>query len=185
MPHSSVFALIVLYAGLAVWFGAFPIAGWSHTRPQTRDRRATWGIALEVLGLLLVWFPFVHREPIPLWRVGLALPFLVLASVLSWTATRTLGRFLRFSAALDADHQLVRGGPYRIVRHPIYASMLCILFGVAAIVATPLGLAIALPIFLAGTEVRVRVEDGLLASRFGAEFQRYRQTTAAYIPGLR
>jgi protein-S-isoprenylcysteine O-methyltransferase Ste14 len=52
-------------------------------------------------------------------------------------------------------------------------------------VATPVTFALALALFLAGTEIRVRVEDRLLASRFGEEFAEYRKTTRAYVPGVR
>jgi protein-S-isoprenylcysteine O-methyltransferase Ste14 len=57
-----------------------------------------------------------------------------LASLLSWTATRALGRHLRFDAALTPDHQLVRSGPYRLLRHPIYTSMFCLLLGTGFVI---------------------------------------------------
>jgi protein-S-isoprenylcysteine O-methyltransferase Ste14 len=48
----------------------------------------------------------------------------------------------------------------------------------------PMGIA-SLVFFLAGTEVRVRAEERLLAERFGAEFADYRKNTRAFIPFLR
>jgi protein-S-isoprenylcysteine O-methyltransferase Ste14 len=48
----------------------------------------------------------------------------------------------------------------------------------------PLAIASVL-FFVAGTEIRVRAEEGLLAERFGAEFQEYRLSTWAYIPFVR
>jgi len=45
-------------------------------------------------------------------------------------------------------------------------------------------LLIALAIFLAGTEIRVRAEDRLLAARFGESFVAYRSRVRAYIPFL-
>jgi protein-S-isoprenylcysteine O-methyltransferase Ste14 len=45
--------------------------------------------------------------------------------------------------------------------------------------------AISLALFAAGTEIRVRVEDKLLASRFGAEFEEYRKAVRAYVPWVR
>jgi hypothetical protein len=43
---------------------------------------------------------------------------------LAWAATRHLGKQWRYEAALSEDHELIQTGPYRWVRHPIYASML-------------------------------------------------------------
>ena len=185
MDRTSAYALMILVTGTVVWFLPFPLRGWSRTAPQTRNPKWRWGLILEVVAYAVAGAGGLRMTTLPGWRLATATLFLVLASVLSWTSTRSLGRYLRFEAALDADHQLVRSGPYRIVRHPIYASMLCLLLGIAFIAAPPMFFAIALLLFLAGTEIRVRIEDRLLADRFGEEFRAYRQRTAAYIPLLR
>ncbi len=44
---------------------------------------------------------------------------------------------------------------------------------------------VSLALYLAGTEIRVRAEDALLAGRFGDEFERYRRAVKAYIPFVR
>ena len=178
-------AVAVLYAGLIVWLLPFLLTGWSKKQPQKRDARWRWGIALEVAAYMLLWFDHRGAVAVSGRRMAVAVFCFAFASLLSWTATRSLGRFLRVEAALDTDHQLIRSGPYRIVRHPIYASMLCLFLGMAAMAATPLPFAVALVLFLAGTEIRVRVEDRLLAGRFGHEFRAYQSSTRAYIPLLR
>jgi len=109
----------------------------------------------------------------------------VLATLLSWTATNALGRHLRFDAAVTADHELIRTGPYAIVRHPIYASMLAVLLGTGSMIAAPVLFIPAVVIFLIGTEIRVRTEDSLLASHFGDRFRDYQQEVPAYIPLVR
>jgi protein-S-isoprenylcysteine O-methyltransferase Ste14 len=104
---------------------------------------------------------------------------------LSWASIRNLGPQWRLDAGLNADHQLVRTGPYRFVRHPIYASMFAMLLATGFVVASwPLLLA-AIVIFLIGTEIRVRIEDALLASRFGDQFHTYERSVPAYIPLVR
>jgi protein-S-isoprenylcysteine O-methyltransferase Ste14 len=86
---------------------------------------------------------------------------------------------------LYEDHELVRTGPYALVRHPIYASLLAALL-CTLLLLTPWqwGLA-SLALFLAGTEIRVRTEDRLLASRFHQRFVEYRKKVPAYVPFLR
>ena len=98
---------------------------------------------------------------------------------------RVLGRQWRIDAGLNADHELVRSGPYRLMRHPIYASMFAMLLGTGFLVTRLPILAGAVVVFAIGTEIRVRVEDSLLASRFGSEFRNYQQSVAAYIPMVR
>ncbi len=164
---------------------AFLIARWNRKPPQTRDRRARWGMLLEVVGYTLVWQGHFWLRPLPVWRLVVSVCFFVLANALSWSGARVLGHQIRVDAALDADHQLVRSGPYRWLRHPIYASFLCVLLGTAFIVAPPLLFVLGLVVFVVGTEIRVRIEDGLLATHFGDEFHKYRRRTQAYIPFVR
>jgi protein-S-isoprenylcysteine O-methyltransferase Ste14 len=44
---------------------------------------------------------------------------------------------------------------------------------------------VCLALFVAGTEIRVHTEDGLLASRFGERFFEYRERVRAYVPFVR
>ena len=44
---------------------------------------------------------------------------------------------------------------------------------------------LSLALFAAGTEIRVRTEDALLASRFGERFTEYRKHVWAYLPYVR
>ena len=89
-------------------------------------------------------------------------------------------------AGLYHDHELVRTGPYRIVRHPIYTSLMGMLIATMLLLRTePMWAAICLAFFIAGTEIRVRSEDALLASRFEDSFDDYRKSVKAYIPFVR
>lgn len=185
MSSPPIFALVILVAGFVVWLVPFVRAGWSQVVPVKQDPRAMWGLTLEVIAYGLVCFSGWATTHVASWRAGVSVLFLGCAAMLSWSSTRSLGRFLRLGAALEPDHQLVRSGPYRIVRHPIYASMLCLFLAIGSMAAPPVSFAIALVLFLAGTEIRVRVEDRLLAERFGEEFRQFRRATPAYIPFLR
>ena len=106
----------------------------------------------------------------------------MLAAVTSWTASIALGRYLRVDAALDTEHELIRSGPYRWVRNPVYTSMLCVHIATALLI-TPLWLfIIALAVFFTGTSIRIRAEEKLLAARFGEQFAQYRRSASRLIP---
>lgn len=93
-----------------------------------------------------------------------------------------LGKQWRILAGLYSDHELVRTGPYSIVRHPVYLGMLG-MFLAGGLMETPWpAFLLALAVFIAGTEIRVRIEDDLLARRFGAEWRAWRAKTPAYLP---
>ena len=73
-----------------------------------------------------------------------------------------------------------------MVRHPIYASLMAILLSRLLPLLTPwVWLAVSLALFVIGTEMRIRTEDGLLAARFGQAFEEYKKETPAYIPFVR
>jgi protein-S-isoprenylcysteine O-methyltransferase Ste14 len=172
----------LLFAGWLVWTLPFFLVKLGGPRTAQIDRRARWGIIIQAVSYSILWQnAFWTRQPGP-WRLTAGTLFMVLAGVLSWTSARTLGRHWRVDAGLNADHQLVRSGAYRFVRHPIYTSMLCMLLGTGFLITPLLLLAAATVVFMVGTEIRVRIEDSLLAVRFGDEFRSYKQCVAAYVP---
>lgn len=175
----------ILGIGWVLWFTPFVLNRWNFKTPAKRDNRARWGMVIEAVSYFVLWqSAFWTRTP-SAWRTALSVFFLLLAAVLSWTGVHALGRHLRLDAALTADHQLVRSGPYRIVRHPIYSSMLCMLLGTGFMISPFPLLLFAMLLFIIGTEIRVRIEDSLLASHFGNEFREYRRRVSAYVPFLR
>ncbi|MDE3104005.1 MAG: isoprenylcysteine carboxylmethyltransferase family protein [Acidobacteriota bacterium] len=171
--------------GQLLWAWPFVRSGLHHAPAVQVDRRARWGILLQGLAFPVVWSSRFWLQPVPGWRVGMAAIWLALASLLSWSAVRALGRNLRVDAALGAEHDLVRSGPYRVVRHPVYTSLFCLLLGQASVVAGWRRLGLALLLMVVGTEIRVRLEDRLLAARFGEAFASFRSRVSAYLPGLR
>jgi len=182
------YAFLILAAGWFAWTIRFIIASFKRKTPRAAkvDRRARWGMVLIAAAYAFVWQgEFWTRSPGP-WRLTASLLLFAVASVLAWTSTQALGRQWRLDAGLNADHHLVQSGPYRLIRHPIYTSMFCMLLGTGFVLATPLALLLPSILCLAlGTEIRVRIEEKLLAAQFGEEFRDFQRRVPAYIPFLR
>ena len=144
------------------------------------------GLFLECLAIFIAFACRLPVDPPPAWwRVAGVIVCGPIAGIFSWTAVRHLGRQFRVHAGLYEDHELVTGGPYAVVRHPIYTSLLAML-GSTLFLLTPWQWAVvSLALFVAGTEIRVHTEDGLLASRFGERFFEYRERVRAYVPFVR
>ena len=176
------YAYAILAVGWIAWCAPFFLTKRSGQSPQKLNRNARWGIALQMIGYSLLWQGHFWTRSPAAWRAGLSVVFFVLAALLSWSGARTLGRQWRIDAGLNADHELVRTGVYRIVRHPIYTSMLCLLLATGFLITPLLLFVVAGILFMIGTEIRVRVEDNLLSSRFGEEFHSYRRGVSAYLP---
>lgn len=179
------YAYAIAAAGWLIWVAPFFLNKRNTQAPVKLDRHARWGMVFQGVAYSLLWQnKFWERSP-EAWQTGLSVLFFALAGVFSWSGTRALGRQWRFDAGLSADHELVRSGVYRVVRHPIYTSMLWVLLGTGFLFTPVPMLLIALLVFMIGTEIRVRIEDRLLASRFGAEFRKYQRSVPAYIPFLK
>ncbi len=179
------YAYAILAVGWLIWLAPFLTAKRHGERPKEVDRRARWGILLVAVAYSILWQNSFWARPLGAWRIALSVTFLLLAGVVSSAATRSLGRQWRIDASLNPDHELVTSGPYALVRHPIYTSMLFMLWGTGFMV-TPLPmLLLATVVFIVGTEIRVRIEDRLLASHFGDEFWKYQRSVPAYIPFMK
>ena len=151
------------------------------------DTKARLGIFFVAAGFFIAntHGPRVWREPMAWWRLVPALLAAVPAILLAWTSVRNLGRQWRVEAGLNDDHQLVQSGAYRIVRHPIYLSILLMLLTTIAFTGTLPGWPFAIVLGLIGTEIRVRVEDALLEGRFGSQFTEWQRRVPAYLPFVR
>ena len=182
------FAWIEVLVCWAVWLYPF------IARAPHRQKRPsiTWaaptrvGLALECVAITAAFNLRMPANGAPgAARVAGSLVCAAAGIVLGWTAVTHLGRQFRFSAGLYEDHQLVRTGPYAVVRHPIYASLLAMLLCTILLLTPWLWGLLAVAIFIAGTEIRVHAEDRLLESRFGEAFREYRRRVPAYVPFVR
>jgi protein-S-isoprenylcysteine O-methyltransferase Ste14 len=108
---------------------------------------------------------------------GLAALFGITGLSLSIYALRWLGR--SFSILPEARH-LVTGGPYRYVRHPLYVAEALSTLGITLQLQQPLGILIALAIYL-GQFARMGYEEEVLERSF-PEYAEYRKRTFRLIP---
>jgi protein-S-isoprenylcysteine O-methyltransferase Ste14 len=70
------------------------------------------------------------------------------------------------------------------VRNPIYTGMLGMMVATGLAVTQWWALLVAIVVFLAGTYIRVRIEERLLRGQFGSAFDDYTRRVPAVIPGI-
>ena len=180
------------FTASGIVFFYFLIRAFSRRTPESnakRDHRSRVGIIIQSVGIALAGFGPVKITLSSLGAAGLAGTAVVLllmagAIALFAASSRELGRNWSLVARMRSDHELVRTGPYARVRHPIYLGMLLFLLALAVALGHYLQLVVAIPIFLIGTTIRTRLEDGLLEQQFGETFRDYRRSTPALIPKL-
>jgi protein-S-isoprenylcysteine O-methyltransferase Ste14 len=152
----------------------------------TRKGPTFAGLLLESSAIVLACGSgLLPHEPLAWWRVLAMFLFAAPSIALAWSAVKHLGKQFRVNAGLYEDHELVRTGAYAVVRHPIYSGLLGMLLATIAITAPWQWALISLAMFIVGTEIRVHVEDSLLASRFPDTFSEYQRSVPAYVPFVR
>ena len=78
---------------------------------------------------------------------------------------------------------MIRFGPYRFVRHPIYTGLLGLYFGTMVVsgeMHALLGMALAAVAYWR----KIRIEEAHLSQLFGPAYEEYRSATWALVPGL-
>jgi len=147
---------------------------------------------LALLALMLILFKtdwlrlgplawrFVPRRSDIVW-FGAALTALGVALAI-W-ARWNLGRNWSDKVVLKVDHELIRSGPYRYLRHPIYTGVLLALAGTALMIGEGRGV---VALLLLGTNYYVKAtrEERILAANFGEAFTEYKRETGFLLPGL-
>ena len=185
--------LAVMVAGGLVFFatmlktrrGARGAAG-----PATRRSRASIaGIALQMLGFASVGFgPVVATlpatSPLAILHAAIVAALMTVSVLLFVHATRTMGENWSFVARMRTGHELVTGGIFGHVRHPIYVGMAVFLIALAFAFGHLANLIVGVPLFAIGTWIRVHEEERLLRAEFGQAYEDYAARVKRFLPGL-
>ena len=111
---------------------------------------------------------------------GLALAGLSL--LLLFVSHLHLGGWFTTAVTVKADHRLIRSGPYRFIRHPMYVAYFGLFAGTLFFsenwVIGVSGILIMLSVMI----LRLPREEKALADRFGREYEEYARTTPRFCP---
>lgn len=107
----------------------------------------------------------------------------VFGVVLAIWARRTLGRNWSGEISIKIEHELIRSGPYRRLRHPIYTGLLAMYAGAALVTGERLAL-IGFAIAVLAYWRKIRLEERNLEVAFGTDYETYRRESWALVPGV-
>ncbi len=174
---------VLVWVGLALW------------RKPVRQRAGLWvEFSYRVVGLAAALLMIWRGAHVPLWLAHpLYKPDLVITTLgllLAWLGFATtfwarfaLGGNWSPTVVVKDGHELIRKGPYALVRHPIYSGVLLALLGTC--LALPLAKVwIGAALILVSFSIKARAEERLLAPVFGEKFQDYMRTTGRFVPRL-
>lgn len=182
-----------LTPALILWFSFFmywTVASVNSAKTKSSESKASsYFHQITLNGALILLF-----APVPglrAWFLPQRFHFLVAAGAIIqigfvffavW-ARRHLGRNWSAEVRIGEGHELVRTGPYRFLRHPIYTAMLGMFLG-TAIASSQIHALLALGILFIAYLRKTRLEERILHQTFGPEWNSYRQQTWALVPLL-
>ena len=136
-------------------FNGFVRRGWLATHFVPHTALVQWlGVAITVAGMAIACWARLHLGA-------------------NWSGVVTL----------KENHELIRTGPYRTIRHPIYTGILLAFVGNVIQLGQVRGL-IALAIIGLSFYVKARREESFLGQEFGPKFNEHTQHTGMFLPKL-
>jgi protein-S-isoprenylcysteine O-methyltransferase Ste14 len=194
MSWPTKLVLIVLgtavYLALAVIGWGGPAAFFSHPAriALTLVVFALAVASFAVIGVLDAWLP-AYTERHEFWTFGgdavrwLGVVIFAAGGALRLWPVYVLGNRFSGLVAIQQGHTLVTDGIYRVIRHPSYLGLLLNSLGWALAFRSGVGLLLT-AVTLVPLVARIRAEERLLQSQFGAEYDAYRARTSRLVPGL-
>lgn len=153
------------------------------------DRGNRWIFApLAVIGVLSAYLP-AYTDRLDVWTIDgdatrwLGLALFTVGGVLRIWPVFVLGRRFSGLVAIQPGHTLVTSGIYGIIRHPSYLGLLVGALGWSLAFRSVVGvllMVLTVPVILS----RIRAEEALLHTQFGAEYDAFRACTSRLIPGI-
>lgn len=140
--------------------------------------------ALACLGIDLAVFFLGVPELLPSGTLLVGVTLAAMGFGLRYWSMRTLGRFYTNPVTIRDDHELIRNGPYRWIRHPVYTGGLLVLVAFPLILGSVLSLALTLLLCLTVYIERIGIEEAALVARFGDAYTKYSERTYRLLPGL-
>jgi protein-S-isoprenylcysteine O-methyltransferase Ste14 len=149
------YAGILLFVALGV---AFAVTRWASAGALAEPL----GDALRVLGVVTVG----AAGALALWGI------------------RAMGRNLASGAEVRPDTEIVTSGPFGLVRHPMYLSILLMWLGGALALLNGV-LAVGFLVFVPAFELRARLEEEMLSRHFGDAYAAYSKRVPRLMPRFR
>jgi protein-S-isoprenylcysteine O-methyltransferase Ste14 len=186
---SSALVTVVAIAAIVTFMVAAQLSRTRGLNRRGETLARSRGLAHYVAYFFFVPYIVIATRPGPevdvpdaLRWIGLVLVALGVAFAL-W-AIATLGRHYDLELEIHRDHELIRTGPYRWVRHPIYTGLGMHFLGACLATGNLVLIAGTLLVTFPALYLRARTEERLLRQRFGATYDAYTREVGMLVPLL-
>ena len=179
----------------AITFPWLVLAGfWAITAVSTKKPLRRESVASRLYHVLCMTaaFALLFRQETRIDQLGLRIVtsseaayagfvLAILGAAFAIWARWTLGGNWSATITVKEKHSFVQRGPYRLVRHPIYAGGLLAMFG-TALVYGEAGCFLAVILAFVGWWLKARMEEEFMTQHFGEDYLCYRRNVGQFIP---
>jgi protein-S-isoprenylcysteine O-methyltransferase Ste14 len=170
--------------------GIYWLVSAQNTKPTVRRQNMVlrWAYLLSfVFAIGLLYYPFqigwLRIQVTPQNNISGITGCMLCATGIAFAiwARYILGGNWSGNVTLKKGHELIRSGPYRIVRHPIYTGALLALLGSASVTGHLKGF-LAVAICFMGFWHKLKMEENFMMDEFPDQYPDYRRKVKMLIP---
>jgi protein-S-isoprenylcysteine O-methyltransferase Ste14 len=182
-PPRMLIAIALTFIPAIYW----EMAARNATKIKEPFRTRIVHLALTSIGQLLIFLPVpgLRARFMPLFLPVVAMGLIIEATAVSLSvwARRILGKNWSGAIATNVDHQLIRTGPYRSIRHPIYTGILGMYLG-ATLVSGEMHALIGFALICIAYARKIRMEEAHLHEAFGPAYAEYARSSWRLVPKI-
>ena len=181
--------VVCAYLWTAWWLSWLALA-FGSKRTKQRESVAS-RISYTLIAWLALWLMFFARRLSPRlsatvfphhdWIGWTGVVITVFGFGVTFWGRAVLGRNWSANVTIKEDHELVRTGPYKFVRHPIYTGLVLAAAGTALALNEYRGVLAVAALWISFTIKRLK-EEQFMQQQFGAQYVDYARTTGAILP---
>lgn len=134
------------------------------------------------------WLPVIeyfvfHREFLLVTFIGVLLALIGL--FIRYVSLRALGRYFSGYVEVVENHELVKDGIYKYIRHPAYLGILVYYLGLPLVLNAYCSEIIGFILISCAFYWRIKEEEILLIEKFGEDYKTYMNQTGTILPKIR
>jgi protein-S-isoprenylcysteine O-methyltransferase len=189
MSTTTIAAIVVIDVAQCSYLISEIIVNIRTTRgtDDTIDRgtiRLVWILVASCF--VIAWLPvildFGRLLTLGDWLTWIGIAIMISGIIFRRYVIAILGKFFTATVQIQKDHELIKAGPYRYVRHPSYLGILLIAIGLGISLANWISLLLCIVLPTIGVMRRIKVEEKELEQHFGKQYLDYKKDTWYLVP---
>lgn len=138
--------------------------------------------SISVLSSVIEWAYFTPDKSLINSGTIIGFIFLVIGISFRVWSINVLGKNFTATVKITREHQLIKTGPYKIIRHPSYLGALIAIIGCPIFLNNTYTIFISCVAMMIAYYFRINVEEKTLSNHFGEFYEDYKKSTYRLLP---